>query len=167
MIVKSTKLGGALALLICLGTAARAQGVPEAGPERTDEESSVRKDEAVAPARTAPQLLLRLEQLEAARRQNRAQALADPKAWAASRAQRAAQHRLEILQVWGNVVNSIDGQANLRIHAQRMARLNRMLDLAEHAADQALSARIRADIQRELVRHAKSMETTLVASGAR
>ena len=165
MTANTLKLASALALLTGLGVAASAEGQPEAAPERAGEESPVRKDDPVR-AQMDPKLVPLLEQLETARRKNRARALEDPQAWAAGRAQRRAEHRQEIVQVWGNVVNSIDGQAKLRLHAERMSRLNRMLDLAEHAADKALVTRIRADIKRELVRHVKAMQATLAASGA-
>jgi len=44
-----------------------------------------------------------------------------------------------------------------------MARLNRMLDLAEASADVALTQRIQAAIQTELLQHAQNMQTLRAA----
>jgi len=165
MIAKSIKLGSTFALLTCLAVRGSAEEVPETARGRAGEQTPARNDGA-APAQIDPNLVPRLEQLETARRKNRSQSLQDPKAWAAGRDQRALQHRREIAELWGNVVNGIDGQAKLRMHAERMSRFNRMLDLAEHSADQALVARLHKDITRELVRHAKSMQVTVAAWGA-
>jgi hypothetical protein len=163
MSANTSELGSALVLLLCLCLVPNARAEPEAGAQRAAEELPVRRDEAVS-AHVPPQLLAKLASLEATRRLGRAQA-ADAKAWAAGRARRAAQHRQEIADVWGSVVNSIDGQAKLRLHAERMSRLNRMLDLAERGADKALVTRIRKDIERELVRHVKAMQVTVAALG--
>jgi hypothetical protein len=160
------KLGSALALLTALGLASRARAEPDAAAERAGDELPARANDEL-PARVPPELMARLTQLQAERRQQRESALGDAPAWAAGRAQRAAQHRREIAQVWGSVVNSLDGQAKLRMHAERMSRLNRMLDLAQHAADPALSARIEKDITRELVRHAQAMQLIRANGGGK
>lgn len=152
-----------LTLLSGLGLASSARADPE-GVGRAGQESPISGQEAV-PAGVSPKLLARLALLESGRRLKRSQALADPAAWAAGRAERAAQRRREIAELWGNVVFRIDGQAKLRLHAERMSRLNRMLDLAEHGTDQALIARVRTDVTRELKRHAQSMQATIAATG--
>jgi hypothetical protein len=165
MTANPLKLVGAFALLTCLGAAVGAQAQTEVTPERPSDDAPARKDDPVL-ARADQSLMLRLERLETERRKNRRLALQDPEAWAAGRAQRRTEHRQEIAQVWGNVVNSIDGQAKLRLHAERMSRLNRMLDLAEQANDKTLIVQVRVDIRRELVRHANAMQATIAASGA-
>ncbi|HEY3254849.1 MAG TPA: hypothetical protein VGJ91_12905 [Polyangiaceae bacterium] len=166
MMANTQKLARALALLACLGLAPSARGEPEPPPERAGEDLPVRKDDTVS-ASVPAQLVARLALLEQGRRQKRAQALSDPTAWAAGRAERAAQHRQEIAQVWGNLASTIDGQAKLRMHAERMSRFNRILDLAERGSDKALVARVRADIARELIRHAKSMQASSSAVGGK
>ncbi|HEX2670805.1 MAG TPA: hypothetical protein VHM25_08035 [Polyangiaceae bacterium] len=153
----------ALTLLSCFAVASGAHAEPE-GLGRAGQEPPLQNQDVAAPG-ASPKLVARLALLEAGRRLNRAQSQTDPKAWAAGRAERAAQRRREIAELWGNVVYRIDGQAKLRIHAERMSRLNRMLDLAEHSADQALIARVRTDITRELKRHAQSMQATIAATG--
>jgi hypothetical protein len=166
MIARSYWVAGAFALLACCGFVPAAAGEPEASPARADGEAEPERLETTSSARLDAKLLARLEQLQATHRAARNAGLKDPKAWSADRVARAARRRQEIAQVWGNVVGTIDGQAHLRIHAERMARLNRMLDLAEEKNDGPLSARVRADIKRELIRHARAMQATRAASGS-
>jgi len=134
-------------------------GLALAQPEgRTDDRP------AVAPA-LDPSLLQRVQELEGARRTARQAGLKDPKAWEANRAQRASVHRQQLATLWGSVVDRIDGQARLRLHADRMARLNRMLDLAEQKGERPLSATIRADIAAELARHVRAMQQLKAEAG--
>lgn len=153
----------ALALLGCLGLASIAHAAPDGGA-RHGEPPPLRNEDAVTPS-VSPQLLARLAFLEGGRRVLRAKVQADPAAWAAGRTDRAARHRREVAELWGNVVYRIDGQAKLRIHAERMSRLNRMLDLAERSSDQALLLRVRTTITRELKRHVKAMQETIAEAG--
>ncbi len=136
--------------------AAPAAGQDAGEPSRTEEAPSVVFDPAIA---------ARLEQLQADRRARREQELKAPQAWADNRPARATQDRSEIGQIWGNLVDSPDARAALRIHADRMARLNRMLDVAEQAADATLIKRVQLDIQRELVTHAHKMQTLRATLG--
>ena len=163
MTAKTFKQLSAFTLLGCLTLRSSAQADPEV-TGRAGQELRIQNQE-VAAASASPELVARLALLEAGRRLKRTQAQVDPKAWAEGRAERAAQRRREIAELWGNVVYRIDGQAKLRIHAERMSRLNRMLDLAERSADQALTARVRTDITRELKRHAQSMQATIAITG--
>jgi hypothetical protein len=158
MIAKSCSIVGASALLslaTLLGFAPSAAGQADA-PERAGAGAPERA-EPTPPGKLAPKLVARLEQLEQARRALRKAAQQDPKAWAEGRSARAKAHQEEIARLWGSVVGTIDAQAHLRLHAERMARLNRLLDLAEVQSNKSLVARVRADITRELVRHAQSM----------
>ena len=128
----------------------------DAPPEREESAPTVVFDPAVAQ---------RLLQSEAEHRKARELGLKDPKTWAEDRGKRANQRRAELGQIWGALVDGPDAQARLRIHADRMARLNRMLDLAEQKADSALIERVRKDIQSELVKHAQDMQTLRAALG--
>lgn len=123
-----------------------------------------RADEA-APVSFDPAIAQRLIQQEAEHRKEREAGLQDAKAWAEQRGQRATRRRAEIGQVWGALVDGPDAQARLRMHADRMARLNRMLDLAEHAHDSALAARLHKDIEQAIVTHAQDMQTLRAALG--
>lgn len=138
-----------------------------ASPSANEGRAPERTDESVASATLDPKLLSRVVELEATRRAAREAALDDPKGWQDHRAQRASAHRAELAALWGNVVGSIDGQARLRMHAERMARLNRILDLAQLKQDPALVKRIQADIQRELARHVQTMQQVQAATGMR
>ncbi|HEX3850200.1 MAG TPA: hypothetical protein VHW01_04490, partial [Polyangiaceae bacterium] len=110
-----------------------------------------------------PTVLERLQQLQTEHRKTRDQALKEPRAWDEGRAQRAELDRAELAGIWSNLVDSADAQARLRIHADHMARLNRMLDLAQAPTDAALTQRIQAAIQSELRQHAEHMQTLRAA----
>jgi hypothetical protein len=158
---------GVFSALLASGFAGSALAQPVgAEPSARAEEGQARIDDApiAAPALDRG-LLKRLEELAGARRTARKEGLKDPKAWQASRAQRASAHRQQLAMLWGSVVSTIDGQARLRMHADRMARLNRMLDLAEQKNDSALSAAIDADIASELARHVQAMQTLKAEAG--
>jgi hypothetical protein len=161
MTVKFTSLAfaGQLGLLVAFSfPAARAR---DAEPERDSTE--------VAPsgAKAEVQLVAHLQDLEAGRRKLRKEALKEPQSWAVNRPIRAAQHRQQMAELWGNVVGSIDAQASLRINADRMARLNRMLDLAQEKSDARLVSRLQADITRELARHVHTMQQVIALSGSK
>jgi hypothetical protein len=126
----------------------------EGAPAREDDAPSVVFD---------PTLVERLQELQAAHRRARDEALKDPKAWEDARAERAKRDRAELGQLWENLVISPDAQARLRMHADHMARLNRMLDLAHGSADAALGKRLQAAVQAELVQHAQNMQSLRAA----
>ena len=108
-------------------------------------------------------LVERLQQLQADHRKTREQALNDPKKWDEGRAQRADLDRAELARLWGNLVDNADAQARLRLHADHMARLNRMLDLAQASAQAALTERIQTAIRTESLQHAQNMQTLRAA----
>lgn len=145
-----------------------ALGEPEGAlPSANEGRPSERTDDSVASPTLDPKLLARAVELEATRRAAREGLLKDAKGWEDNRAQRASVHRAQLAALWGNVVGSIDGQARLRMHAERMARLNRMLDLAQQKQDSALVKRIEADVQRELSRHVQTMQQLQAVTGMR
>jgi hypothetical protein len=98
---------------------------------------------------------LRLEQ-EAARARRLA-LLRDERRWDEERHIRAEAHRRAIAQEWVHVSNRPAARAELSIHADRMARLNRALDLAEGSSDTPMISRINELIRRENARHARIM----------
>lgn len=151
----------ALPALAASGYASHAAGqdVPtDAAPERADDTPNVVFDPAVTQ---------RLQQVEAEHRKAREQGLKDPKAWAEDRGKRASQRRAELGQIWGVLVDGPDAQARLRIQADRMARLNRMLDLAQQKGDAALIKRVQKDIDTAIVKHARDMQTLRAALGGK
>jgi hypothetical protein len=96
-----------------------------------------------------------LKQEQDAARARRAPLLKDEKRWESERNVRAENHRREIAQQWANVAERPAARAELATHADRMARLNRALDLAE-ASDAALVSRINDLICRKNSRHART-----------
>lgn len=121
---------------------------------------------AVAPP-ADPHLAERLRQSEEQRQRDRKAAIKDQKAWEASRASRAIQRRNEIASTWGNSVSNADAQAELKAHADRMARLDRILDIANQKGDTALASRCQTDIQNEIDRDARIMQAIRVKEGVR
>ena len=97
----------------------------------------------------------RLRQEQDAARARREASRKDEKRWEAERNTRAENHRREIAQQFAHIEQPA-AKAELSIHADRMARLNRALDLAE-ASDAALVRRINDLIRRENARHARTM----------
>jgi|GEM_PF-3357632 len=98
-------------------------------------------------------------------RQGRKQAQTDSKAWNATRTQRAESHRTDVAQTWGSVTNHPDAQAELSLHADRMARLNRALDLAEAKGDTNQANQINDLINKEISRHANVMASIQAKAG--
>jgi hypothetical protein len=87
----------------------------------------------------------------AAQRRNAAQ-------WESSRAQRELEHRRQLEGVWGAAfLRRPECQPELALDADREARLDRMIDLAQDAHDAASEARARAILAREFARHARAM----------
>jgi hypothetical protein len=121
---------------------------------------------AVAPP-ADPRLAERLHQLEDQRQHQRAVAVKDAKTWNDGRPQRATQHRSEIANTWGNTVTNQDAQAELKLHADRMARLDRIVDIANQKGDTALAARAQTDIQTEINRDAQVMQAIRIRAGVR
>jgi len=125
---------------------------------------------AAPPGSAGPGLDSKLERLrkfiEKRQRERRA-ALKDPKSWDDGRPGRALEHRSEIASTWGNAVAVPEAQAELKKHAERMAKLNRILDLANEKGDTALAARVQAVIQTEVDRDAKVMQTIQAKAGAK
>ncbi|HEY4103440.1 MAG TPA: hypothetical protein VGM44_06095 [Polyangiaceae bacterium] len=112
---------------------------------------------AVAPP-ADPRLAEHIHQLEEQRQKERLAAIKNEKSWNEGRNARAIARRDEIAKTWGNAVSSTEAQAELRTHADRMARLDRILDIANQKADNALAARCRADIQFEIDRDLHAMQ---------
>jgi hypothetical protein len=79
----------------------------------------------------------------------------------AARLERQQKHRMEIQRRWGPLLAAPGAFEELRLHARRMARLHRMLTLAERREDgdgPKLVARINALITKEDGRHDLAMQ---------
>ncbi|HEY4106701.1 MAG TPA: hypothetical protein VGM44_22530 [Polyangiaceae bacterium] len=103
--------------------------------------------------------MLREQHDEFARRQaeRRNQAL-----WEAHREERAIAARNQLQSTWGSSLNRPEARAELALHADRMARLNRILDIAQDRHDAALIARTEAVLQREINRDARILHAIRV-----
>lgn len=92
------------------------------------------------------------------------------KRWEDLRAKRATRRaqRLEKLQKqWDpDLLNNDQTRAELAVHAERSARLNQMLQLAEVESQSDMVVRIRLAISREAARHGQRMETLKKALAA-
>ncbi|HEY1536998.1 MAG TPA: hypothetical protein VGF76_23420 [Polyangiaceae bacterium] len=155
-------LAGILALTAAANLAGYASRATAQSADKPDNAAPAREDDTPSVV-FDPTLVERLAQLQADHRKARDQALKDPKAWDEGRAQRAGLDRAELGKLWGSLVDSPDAQARLRMHADHMARLNRMLDLAQASPDAALTKRIQAALEHELVQHAQNMQTLRAA----
>lgn len=107
-----------------------------------------------------------MQTLEDQREKERRDKIRNEADWEASREARAAAHRREIAERWAAIATREEARAELQAHAERMARLNRILDIAIEARDEALGAHCRRVIQREIVRNARAM-ARIESGGAR
>lgn len=77
--------------------------------------------------------------------------------WERTREARAAAHRREIADRWAAVAIHAEARAELQVHAERMAHLNRILDVAYDEHDHALAEHCKLVIQHEIARNARAM----------
>jgi hypothetical protein len=78
--------------------------------------------------------------------------------WEANRAQRELEHRRQLEGLWGAAfIRRPEVTPEMALDADRMARLDRIIDLAIDQHDAASEARARAILAREIARHARAM----------
>jgi hypothetical protein len=100
----------------------------------------------------------RLQKVEDGLRAKRAELRRDQKAWDAGRAAREAEHRRQLEGVWGAAfLARPECHAELDLDAERIARINRIIDIAEDTHNAALLAHAQRVLGRELARHARVM----------
>lgn len=136
--------------------------------ERKDERREERKDARADERRDEKQLAAlreRMERAHEAEQQRRKEARKDVKRWRDGRVARAEEHRKETLSSWGKILSRADAKAELATHADRMARLNRLIDIAGDKGDTAMAARAKLLSQREVARHAAAMQDIMVRAG--
>ncbi len=107
----------------------------------------------------------RWQKEEEGRREARETAMKDKEHWDTGRPERAMAHRAAIEQTWGETLRSPEAKAELSLHADRMARLNRVLDLS--VSNAALHERAKKDLDEEIARDAKVLEGFRSRAGAR
>jgi hypothetical protein len=121
-------------------------------------------DAVVAHEETEAQLRDRLQREHDAEYLRRQAARRDHAAWEAGREQRALDARNQLLATWGPLTDRADARAEFTTHADRMAQLNRILDVALDKGDSALAAHCRNVIQREIARDARIMAAIRVGA---
>lgn len=81
-------------------------------------------------------------------------------------AQRRQAAHDEIRRHWGNLVDLPPARDELRLHAMRTAKLERIKELAEADGKTEVVARASAALERERARHEKRMEALRAGGGA-
>src|SRR6516164_11668335 len=84
---------------------------------------------------TAEQVRARMQQREDQERAKRETDRKDEQKWKAERAKRADDWRNDMAQQWGNTLDRPEARSELSLHSDRMARLNRILDIAQDKKD--------------------------------
>jgi len=111
----------------------------------------------MAPHADPVAIAARMQAAEDERERQRRISIQNEANWEATQDARAAAHRREIAERWAAVATRAEARAELEIHAERMAHLNRILDIAYDSHDHALEAHCRVVIQREIARNARAM----------
>ena len=78
---------------------------------------------------------------------------------------RAEEHRRAMAAMYGDWIHRPECRAELEMDADRLARINRIIDIAEEQHNAALLARARAVYGREIARHARAMGELRVRLG--
>ncbi len=142
-------------------------GARPAPPSGVDPRLAHEEHRAAEPKENEAQIRARLLKEQQDERAKRQLAKKDPHAWDASREQRAAESRSQLTSTWGDVAEQPDAKAELATHAERMAQLNRILDVAQDEGNTALVTRTNAVIQREIARDTKVLQGIRAKEGVR
>jgi hypothetical protein len=108
---------------------------------------------------TAEQVRARMQQREDQERAKREAARKNDAQWKADRTKRAEAWRSDMAGQWGNTLDMPEARTELNTHSDRMARLNRILDIAEDKKDATLTAHTKQVIQKEIARDAQVMQS--------
>ncbi len=84
-----------------------------------------------------------------------------------ARKKRRDDHLAEVRSKWGDVAKAPAAKEEMRVHARRMARLNRVEKLAKDAKKDAIVKRANAAQEKEKARHEKKMGELKAAGGAK
>ena len=107
---------------------------------------------------TAEQVRARMQQKEEQDRAKREAERKNDAQWKADRTKRAEAWRSDMANQWGNTLDMPEARTELNTHSDRMARLNRILDIAEDKHDTTLAAHCKQVIQKEVARDSKVMQ---------
>lgn len=158
----------ASALVMATGALAQQDPRPQGGPGRGAGKAAAAEKRAEAAEKRAEAADKR--EAAAEKRAEAAEGRGDPKAapaalkaaWAKlkeTRKERRQERIAAIKKQWGELHARPAVRAELKVHAWRMARLNRMRALAQAEGKDAVVARIDKLIEKEKARHQKHMET--------
>jgi hypothetical protein len=100
-----------------------------------------------------------------AARAHRKELRKNEKTWNEERQLRAERHRRDVAQSLAHVLEVPEARAELFTHSERMARLNRILDVVEEKGDTALIARVQGMIRREIARSARVIAALKARAG--
>lgn len=142
-------------------------GMHPAPPTGVDPHAGHDEHHEVAHQETEAQIRARLIKEQQDERAKRQIAKKDQHAWEASREQRAAEARAQVNSTWGDISERPEAKAELATHAERMAQLNRILDVAQDKGDAALAAKTNAVIQREIARDTRALQAIRAKEGVR
>ncbi len=90
----------------------------------------------------------------------------DRDGWREGRARRAHDHRLAIARIWGDYLATERMRGELAMHGHRMARLDRIVDLAQRAGSRDLAVQARRVGAKEIARHVRAMDTIRIETEA-
>ncbi len=142
-------------------------GVRPAPPTGVDPHAEHKEHHEPEHQESEAQIRARLLKEQQDARAKRQVAKKDSHAWDAAREQRAAEARAQVTSTWGNLAERPEAKAELATHAERMAQLNRILDVAQDKGDAALVAHTNSVIQREIARDARVLQSIRAKEGAR
>ena len=134
---------------------------PPHGPERMPPPGP----KGVGPHADPAAVAARMQALEDQRERERRDKVRNEAQWEASQEARAVAHRREVMEQWGAIASRAEARTELQVHADRMARLSRILDSAIDSKDDDLASHCRRVIQREVARNARAM-ARIEAGGA-
>ena len=103
----------------------------------------------------------------AERKEDRAEVREAWKKLKETRKERRKERREEIKKLWGDLSDKPAARAELRVHAWRVARLNRMRTIAKAEGKDAMVTRIDGLLEKEKARHKKKMEQLKDKGGAK
>jgi hypothetical protein len=142
------------------------QGGPMPGGPMHGPMSQDRPPGAMPPRLEPREYQARLQRFQDDRLAQRQALRHDERGWENSRMQRAEEHRRQLEGLWGpQFLRRPEVTPELAMNADREARLDRMIDLAQDAHDAASEARARAILAREFARHARAMAALRANAG--
>jgi hypothetical protein len=143
-----------VALAISMGLAPVGYAQPRPGDHPGDKPG----EHGPATAAAVADYAARLQKVEDDLRRKRADQRKDAHAWEASRATREEERRHQLEGVWGApFLARAEVRSELEVHADRVARIERIIDIAEDTHNAALLAHAQRVLAREFARNARVM----------